>query len=326
MKNFYIEDAIGKKIGHELTGIIPGSETKIIFSKGHIITIDDVEVLKNMGKYEIFVLDENSFLIHENEGAQSLGIRGIGSHLTVSEPKEGKVFITSKKDGLLIVDIARLKAINLIDGLMVSTKRNYSAVKNGDKVAAFGIKPLEIEETIVKEGLAFLSQPLVSVKPFYQMKVGLIITGTEIYSGRTKDAFYFYVDNKIKPYGSFIAEQLILPDDKKEVKDALDSFLKDKFDIIILTGGMSVDASDITKEVIREIDNIEIIVHGSPVLPGAMFMVAYHQDTPVIGLPAGVLRDGPSIFDIVLPILLAKEKITKDYIASLANGGLLLIK
>ena len=323
MKIFSVEDAIGEKISHELTGITPGSESKTIFPKGHIITIDDVETLKNMGKYEIFILDENSSLIHENEGAHSLGIRGIGSNLAVSEPKEGKVFVTAKKDGLLIIDIERLKTINLIDGLMVSAKRNYSAVKKGDKVAVFGVTPLEIEESIIDEGLVLLSQPLVSIKPFHQMKIGLITTGTEIYSGRIKDAFYPYVDSKVKPYGSYIAEQLILPDNKEEVKDALDSFLKNQFDIILLTGGMSVDANDITKEVIRERDDMEVIAYGSPVLPGAMFMVAYRQDTPVIGLPAGLLRGVSSVFDIVLPLLLAKEKITKDYIASLAHGGLL---
>ena len=116
---------------------------------------------------------------------------------------------------------------------------------------------------------------------------------------------------------------MILPDNKEAVVEALESFIKNKFDIILLTGGMSVDANDITKEVIRERDDIEVIAYGSPVLPGAMFMVAYHNQTPVIGLPAGLLRGGPSIFDIVLPLLLAKEKITKDYIASLAHGGLL---
>lgn len=323
MKIFSIEDAVGKKISYELTGITPGSKAEIVFPRGHLITINDVEILKNMGKYKIFILDENSSLIHENEGAYYLGARGIGSHLALSKPKEGKVFAIAKKDGLLITDIESLKTINLIDGLMISTKKNYSVVKKGDRVAAFGITPLEIEESIIDEGLILLNKPLVGIKLFCKMKIGLITTGTEIYSGRIKDAFYLYIDSKVKPYGSFIAEQLILPDKKEEINDALDSFLKNKFDIIILTGGMSVDVNDITKEVIYEKDNIEIITYGSPVLPGAMFMLAYYQDKPVIGLPAGLLRGGPSIFDIVLPILLAKEKITKDYIASLAHGGLM---
>ena len=323
MKILSVEDAIGKRISHELTGITPGSENKTIFPKGHIITIEDVDVLKNMGKYAIYILDENSPLTHENEGAHSLGIRGSGSHLEVSEPKEGKVFITAKKDGLLIIDTDRLKTINLIDGLMVSVKKNYTAVKKGDKVAVFGVIPLEIEASIIEEGLVLLSQPLVSIKPFHQMRIGLITTGTEIYSGRITDAFYPYVEGKVTPYHSSIGEQLILPDNKEAVVEALESFIKNKFDIILLTGGMSVDANDITKEVIRERDDIEVIAYGSPVLPGAMFMVAYHNQTPVIGLPAGLLRGGPSIFDIVLPLLLAKEKITKDYIASLAHGGLL---
>ena len=203
MKILSVEDAIGKRISHELTGITPGSENKTIFPKGHIITIEDVDVLKNMGKYAIYILDENSPLTHENEGAHSLGIRGSGSHLEVSEPKEGKVFITAKKDGLLIIDTDRLKTINLIDGLMVSVKKNYTAVKKGDKVAVFGVIPLEIEASIIEEGLVLLSQPLVSIKPFHQMRIGLITTGTEIYSGRITDAFYPYVEGKVTPVSFF---------------------------------------------------------------------------------------------------------------------------
>lgn len=323
MKVFSVEDAVGKKISHELTGITPGSDTKIIFPKGHEITQDDVETLKNMGKYEIYIIEEDSPLVHENEGASTLGAKGAGPHCDVSLPKEGKVTVTAQKDGLLIIDDSRLTTLNLIDGLMASTKRNYTAVKKGDRVAVFGITPLEIEETVLDEGLVVLNEPIVSIKPFHQMRIGIITTGTEIYEGRITDAFFPYVDSKVKPYKSAIGKQLILPDDKKQVKDALDGFIKEKFDIILLTGGMSVDANDITKEVIRERNDIEVVAYGSPVLPGAMFMVAYHNETPVIGLPAGLLRGGPSIFDMVLPLLLAKVKITKAYIASLGHGGLL---
>ncbi len=324
MKIIPIEDAVGKKISHELTGIIPGKSENTTFLRGYEVKIEDVETLKNMGKYHIKVLDENSNLIHENDGALMLGTKFIGSGVTLSQPKEGKVHAYAIEKGILISSPSKLKSINLIDGIKISTKRKYTVVEAGEKVATFGITPLEIEGDLLDSGLSLFEKDFISVAPFNSLRIGIITTGSEVYEGRIKDAFMPYLRGKLEPFGFNVIEQTIVPDKQEIIKEAIDDFIERDFELLFLTGGLSVDADDFTLKTVEEHDKVEMIIYGSPVLPGAMFMAAYYDGrVPLIGLPAGLLRGGNSILDFVLPLLLGKIKITKDFIASLGDGGLL---
>ena len=324
MKIIPIEEAVGKQLSHELTGIIPGQNENVTYMRGYVVKKEDVEILKNMGKYHVKVIEENSNLIHENDAAKLLGDKAAGSGVTISDSKEGKVHAFADEKGILISNSKKLKEINLIDGLKIAAKKKYSVVEAGSKVATFAITPLEIEEELLKSGLSLLEEPIVSVLPFHSLKIGVVTTGSEVYEGRIKDAFLPYIKGKLDDYGYEIIEQTIVPDDQVKIKAAIDDFIERDFDLIVLTGGLSVDADDFTLKTVKEHEDIEMVVYGSPVFPGAMFMAAYYKgEIPVIGLPAGLLRGGMSILDLVLPLLMAKVKITKNFIAGLGDGGLL---
>lgn len=324
MKIIPIEDAVGKKLSHELTGIIPGKSENITFLRGYVVKVEDVEILKNMGKYHVKVIDEDSNLIHENDGALIIGSKAVGAGVTLSEPKEGKVHAYAIEKGIFISSIDKLKEINLLDGIKISAKRKYSVVEAGEKVATFGITPLEIEEDLLEQGLSLIEEPFISVAAFNSLRIGIITTGSEVFEGRIKDAFMPYLRGKLEPFGYNVIEQTIVPDDQNIIKEAIDDFIKRDFELLFLTGGLSVDADDFTLKTVKEHEKVDMVIYGSPVLPGAMFMAAYYEGkVPLIGLPAGLLRGGNSILDFVLPLLLAKVKITKNYIAGLGDGGLL---
>lgn len=325
MKIIAIEEAVGKKIGHELTGIIPGKKENITYLKGYVIKEEDIDILKNMGKYHINILDEDSSLVHENDGAIILGEKLIGSGISVSSPKEGKVHGYSNSRGVLVSNWQGMKNINLTDGLKFATKANYAVVEEKEKVATASITPLEIEEEILNGALKDIDNPLVEVIPINnKKKIGLITTGTEVFEGRIKDAFLPYLKGKVDEFGYLDLKQVIVRDDYVEIAEVIDSFINDGYDLIFLTGGLSVDADDYTLKAVKEHEGMDIVTYGSPVFPGAMFLAAYYNDKlPFIGLPAGLLRGGRSILDLVLPLLMAEVKITKEFIASLGCGGIL---
>ncbi len=324
MKIIPIEDAVGKQLSHELTGIVPGKSENITFMRGYVVKEADIETLKNMGKYHVKVIDENSNLIHENDGSLMLGSKAVGDGVTLSGPKEGKVHAFAIEKGILISNRSKLKEINLLDGIKISTKRKYSVVEAGEKVATFGITPLEIEAEVLEEGLSLIEKDFISVKPFNNLRIGIITTGSEVYEGRIKDAFMPYLRGKLDAFGFNVIEQTIVPDNQDIIKEAIDDFINRHFELLFITGGLSVDADDFTLKTVKEHEKVEMIIYGSPVLPGAMFMAAYYEGrVPLIGLPAGLLRGGQSILDFVLPLLMAKVKITKNFIAGLGDGGLL---
>ena len=323
MKVIAIEEAVGKKIGHELTGIIPGKKENITYLKGYVIKEDDIEILKNMGKYHINILEDQAGMLHENDGARILGAKLCGQGIKITEPKEGKVQGLAEYQGVVISDVESIMKINLTDGLKFATKKSYSIVAPGDRVAVASITPLEIEEQVLTGAIAGITEPIIKVLPVIKQKIALITTGTEVYEGRIKDAFLPFLQSKLEPYGYEDLKQIIVPDDLDKITVAIDDSLAQGYEMIFLTGGMSVDADDFTLRAVKEYEGMEVVIYGSPVLPGAMFLAAYHdKQIPFIGLPAGLLRGGRSILDLILPLLLVRQRLTKEFIAGLGDGGI----
>lgn len=325
MRIIPIEEAVGKKLSHELSGISPGQAGGMTFARGYVVQKEDIETLKNMGKYHVKVLEDNDLgLVHENEAAVRLAHAAIGALCNRTEPKEGKVHAIAKERGVLVTDPRGLLLVNLMDGLKISAKKNHSVVDVGEKVASCCITPLEIDEEVLAEGIRRIPQPIVEIRALNQLKIGIVTTGNEVYEGRIQDAFKPYISKVLEPYGYRSLEQRIVPDIQERIEEAIRAFVVEGVELVFLTGGLSVDADDCTLAAVRAFPDTILTAYGSPVLPGAMFLAAYHQGTiPLIGLPAGLLRGGPSILDVVLPLLLAKIPLTKEYIASLGDGGLL---
>ncbi|OEG00264.1 molybdopterin-binding protein [Vulcanibacillus modesticaldus] len=321
LKEIKVEDAVGYTLAHDLTKIIPGEFKGRIFKKGHVIQKEDIPELLKIGKEHIYVLNIKEGYLHENDAAYRLAKAIAGKNVLLDEPHEGKITLTSKIFGLVKVNETLINQINSIPDLALATVFNNKVVQPGGKLAGTRALPLIIEEEKVNRAEALLEGKIaIEVKEFKKSKVGLVTTGSEVYKGRIKDRFGPIVKKKLNYFGSDVVEQRFVPDDVELIKREIEYFLKQQVDIIMLTGGMSVDPDDRTPYAIREMST-KVVTQGTPILPGSNLMIAYNNDTPILGLPGGVLHDPYTSFDVVLPRILANDPITKEEINRSGYGG-----
>ena len=328
MKKINVRNAEGYELCHDITQILPGEFKGAKFLRGHIIRKEDIEVLISLGKENIFVMEEEDKeknLIHENDAAifivEKLNLDK--KFFEISSIREGKINITAKEDGILKIDVNTLNKINKIGEIILVTKYNNSYIKKGETVAATRVIPLLIEKSQLDEMKEIVKDRnvLTFKKIDKNKKLALITTGNEVYNGIIKDKSKEALLKKYRKYELNDMEQVFSPDDKDTIKKYIKKFENEK-DIIMCTGGMSIDPDDVTPSAIRE-SNWEIVTYGTPVLPGAMFMLAYKGEKVLIGLPGGVVFSEKTVFDVLLPRILANDRITKQEIIEMGHGGLL---
>ncbi|MCD8352362.1 MAG: molybdopterin-binding protein [Planctomycetaceae bacterium] len=324
MKQIATVDAVGTVLCHDHTRIVKDVEKGVAFRKGHVVRSEDIPVLLAMGKDHLFVWDLGDDMLHENDAAAILQSLAADPNMTASSVKEGKIELTANLDGLLVADVNRIDAINRLGEICLATRHSGFAVKQGDKLAGFRVIPLAVAKTKMDEVRRIAgTEPLLRLLPFKPHRVGVVTTGNEIYHGRITDAFTPVVAEKFSRYGSTIVANRVCDDNLDRITDAIRSLLDEGVDFVVCTGGMSVDPDDLTPGAIRA-SGADIVSYGAPVLPGAMFLMAYHGDVPVVGLPGCVMYAGQTIFDIILPRILAGRRVTREEILNLGNGGLCL--
>ena len=328
MKKINVRNSEGYELCHDITQILPGEFKGAKFLRGHIIRKEDIEVLISLGKENIFVMEEEDKeknLIHENDAAMFIveKLNLDKEFFEISSIREGKINITAKEDGILKIDINTLNKINKIGEIILVTKYNNSYIKKGENVAATRVIPLLIEKKQLDEMEKLVKEKnvLTFKKIDKNKKLALITTGNEVYNGIIKDKSKEALLKKYKKYKINDIEQVFSQDDKDTIKKYIKMFENEK-DIIMCTGGMSIDPDDVTPSAIRE-SNWEIVTYGTPVLPGAMFMLAYKGEKVLIGLPGGVVFSEKTVFDVLLPRILANDRITKQEIIEMGHGGLL---
>lgn len=325
MKLIRTVDAEGAVLCHDITQIIRGVTKDAVFRKGHIVKAEDIPVLLSVGKENLYVWEEQEGMLHENDAAVILKEICQGEGLNASEPKEGKIDLTAAYDGILKIRKDRLNAVNSLGEMMIACRHQNFPVKKGDKIAGTRVIPLVIaEEKMEKAKETAGEEKIFSILPFQKKKVGIVTTGSEVYSGRIKDTFTPVVIEKLKEYDAEITGHKVCNDDDKMVTDAILELIADGAELVLCTGGMSVDPDDRTPLAIRN-TGAEIVTYGAPVLPGAMFLLAYYEgNIPVIGLPGCVMYARRTMFDLALPRIMADEKIKKEDIDLLGEGGLCL--
>ncbi|WP_054741147.1 molybdopterin-binding protein [Cellulosilyticum ruminicola] len=322
MKQIRTEDAVGHILCHDITQIIKDVKKGVAFKKGHVVREEDIPVLLSIGKEHLYIWEKDDNMLHENEAAEILYGICHNENIAPLEVKEGKIEAVAQCDGVFKVDVERLMDINSIDRVMIATRHNNSQVKKGEKLAGTRVIPLVIEkETMEEVKAAAGEQPLLQLVPYIHKKVGIVTTGSEVYKGRIKDAFGPVIRQKLAPFGAEILGQEIVDDKEEMVTAAIENFLAQGADMIVCTGGMSVDPDDVTPGAIKA-TGAEIISYGAPVLPGAMFLLAYKGDIPIMGLPGCVMYAGATVFDLVLPRTMIGEKLTKRDLVKLGHGGL----
>ena len=325
LRKVKIEDAIGTVLAHDVTKVIPGKFKGPGFRRGHVIKEEDIPELLNIGKEHVYIMELAEGEIHEEEAALRLARVMCGSGVEPGEPREGRVNLRAKTPGLLKINTALLKKINNLIEIVVATLHTDTVCHAGMVVAATKIIPLLTTEAKVSEveQICQVQDKTVEVIPFENKRVGVIITGNEVFKGRIKDKFGEIINKKVTALGSTINHQIIVPDDATVIAQAIAETKAAGSEVIIVCGGLSVDPDDVTVEGVRK-SGAEIVSYGAPVMPGAMFLYAVWENIPILGAPACVIYNPATIFDLILPRVLAGEMIHREDIIDLGHGGLCL--
>ncbi|MDW7669837.1 MAG: molybdopterin-binding protein [Bacillota bacterium] len=328
MKQIKTTNAIGSVLCHDITEIVKDKKKGIAFKKGHVIKKDDIPKLLSLGKENLYIWEKKEGMMHENAAAEILRDICKNEYMRALPVHEGKIELAAEIDGLFKIDTKKLNEINSLGDMIIATRHGNTVVKKGDLLIGTRVIPLVIEE--VKMNLAKKivgNKPILEIKPFKTKKIGIVTTGSEVYHGRIKDAFGPVVIEKFREFGSDILGQKILDDNREDIRSSILKFIEEGADVVVCTGGMSVDPDDRTPGAIKD-TGAEIITYGAPVLPGAMLLISYYNykgvNIPIIGLPGCVMYSKRTVFDLILPRIMADDRIEKKDIDKLGNGGLCL--
>lgn len=322
LKKIRVEDAVGQVLAHDMTRIIPGQSKGVGFRRNHRIRAADIPELLKIGKKNIYVLELDDDQIHEDEAALRIAEAISGQNLRWTTTKEGRSNIVTQTDGLLAIDLEGLIRINSVGELIVSTIKSGMPCKAGQIVAATRIIPLftdveriERVEAIVKE-----HHPVLQIWPYLKSRAGLVVTGSEVYEGLVEDGSDRWVVPRLREYGCELVEKIVTADDAGQIAAAIRTLAGKGCEFIITTGGLSIDPDDVTRKGVRDA-GAEIISYGSPILPGAMFLNARLGAIPIIGLPAAVFYYPRTVYDLMLPRILAGRQPSAADIAAMGHGG-----
>ncbi len=321
-----VEEAVGMLLPHDITEIRPGAFKGPAFRKGHRIRAEDVEHLKRLGKEHIYVLELDPEDLHEDDAARWLARAVAGPGVKASkEISEGKVGFSAARDGLFKVNVAGLLELNSLGEIMLATRHTNFYVHKGEALAAGRAIPLVVRKNLLESVDEIVSRygPLLEVKAPVLHRAALVITGNEVYYGRIQDAFAPALLPKLKAYGLEVIDVRFCPDDRRFIKNTLAQVLEAGAELVLVTGGMSVDPDDVTRFAIAELP-AQIVTYGSPVLPGAMFLLAYCGQVPILGVPACGMYFRTTVLDLVLPRVICGERLTPKDIAALGHGGFCL--
>lgn len=317
------DSLIGQTLAYDLTGIVPGKQKGAVLRRGHVIRADDLELLRDIGKSRIKILELTQNEVHEDDAAESLARMLAGEGVRVSLPGEAWADLVASQPGLLKVDAGRLLQLNLLDDVIIVTRHDNFPVEAGVVVAKAKVRGLAVERSVLDDAERLAAGPtgVLRVLPYRTIRAGAVITGREIYEGRRKDAFEPLLRRRVEDYGGHLMHSEIVPDDAPDISRAITSALDAGAEIVFVTGGGSPD--DSTAEGIKHVAD-EVVFHGVPVSPGAMTILAYAREVPILGVPGGLLAWPRGFIDLLLPRLLAGERLSKEEAAKYGHGGLCL--
>jgi hypothetical protein len=323
MRRVPVENAIGLTLGHDITKIVPQREKYCAFRRGHIIKTEDIPQFLSLGKRHIMVWEADDQLVHEDDGALRLAQAAAGKGICFLPPSQGRINLKACCDGVFKVNPEQLSRVNNIDNIIFATLHNNSSVAKDQTVAGTRIVPVAIDSGILEEaeGLCREPHPLITVKPYQPLWVSVITTGSEVNNGLVKDGFGRIIRRKIVPFGGRWMSQVTVPDNSELIAMEIQNCISEGAQLILVTGGMSVDPDDATPSGIRQ-SGAEVLFYGAPVLPGSQFMLAYQGSVPICGVPGGALFNRRTTLDLLLPRLFCGDVITRADIVALGHGGL----
>jgi molybdopterin biosynthesis enzyme len=325
MKLLRVEEAVGHVLCHDMTRIVKDKTKGVQFRKGHVVRKDDIPMLLSMGKERIYIWEKPEGALHEDEAAEALAAICRGAGIERKGPREGKIEFIAQRDGLFQYDADILNRLNEIGDIIIAARHNYGAVKAGDKLAAMKAIPLVIAEEKLRRAKSIAGEaPLMNILPYRLKSAVIIITGSEVAKGLITDTFSPVLKEKLAACGINVIRQIVAADGTDLVAGAIAAARREKPDLILCSGGMSVDPDDNTPGAIRQ-SGARIVTYGTPVIPGAMFLLAYFDDgIPIMGIPGCVMFARATVFDMILPRIAVGQRLERRDFTRMGAGGLCL--
>ena len=331
-----IADAVGTVLSHDLTLIDAARGYKgARFKKGHVVAEDDVELLKRMGREHLSILELDSDEVHEDDAALRVAeaLRKISScadasgnspfprsfPFSIKGPSEGKCSLVAEAEGLLLFDEERVHTINLDENWVFSTLPNKIPVLKGHTVAAWRVAPLVVKENVVRHAERAISP--FELRSFRPLRTALVTTGREIWEGKVEDAFSAKLAKKLSLYKAPLIAHETAPDDKAIIRQRIEAVISKGAEVVLCTGGMSVDADDVTPAAIRDVAS-EVVFRWTPALPGSNLMLAKKGSVFLLGVPACAAHAEITVLDTVMHRLYAGLSLTNKEVRRWGVGGL----
>jgi formylmethanofuran dehydrogenase subunit E len=321
-----VEDAVGYHLLNDITKIIPGKKKYAAFKRGQQITADDIIELKSMGKENLYLEEKNLHVegfVHEDQAAYEFARAMQGEGVKFSDfAQEGKIDLFAANDGLLVINEDILQSFNRQQDVICASIPNFSKCKTDQKIAGTRIIPLMIHKSNFLKAMSALKEPVFTVKMYIKKKIGLLITGNEVYENRISDAFTPILEKKLAEFGALIVKRGIVGDDKDKIASSILEFAAAGIDVIVTTAGMSVDPDDVTRAGIIQAGTRDII-YGVPILPGSMLLYGKINNAVILGMPGCGIYNKISSFDLLLPRVLADIKICRQDVSKMGCGGII---
>lgn len=324
MRKLKVEDAVGEVLCHDMTGILANGFKGVVFHRGQVITEADVEAMKDIGKNHVYVWEPEADEVHEDDAALAICKAVCGNGTAYGEkPSEGKVTVTAQQDGLFVINTDALAEINSVQDYSVVCLPNFFPVSKGTKICGARIIPLVTKRENVDRAVALAdaNYPVLSVVPYMPLRVGLIITGSEVYYGRIEDRFEPIMRAKLEKFGAEFLGAAKCLDELDMIQGAIDEFMKQDAQLILLTGGMSVDPDDLTPTAMRA-TGAEMLNQGLPMQPGNMLTMAKLGETMLVGVPGASMHSKTTSLDVFLPRIFAGLEIRPEELSKYGDGGL----
>lgn len=324
MRRVKAEEAIGKPLAHDIMRY-GAMDKPVLFKRGHVVRSEDLKVLKDTGNYSVYIIEGGEEGVHEDEAATRMARASVGENVSCTKPDNGRVAFRAERPGLLELKPDVIKQINLIDDFLFITLADKIGVRKQQIVGMVKTVPLAVGEKRMVEVEQILEEnrPVLKVTPPRIKKIAAVVTGIEVYEGKIRESFVPILEKKLGEYGLSIQESVVVPDDEEKIRKNVLEFKQRGYELILVTGGMAVDAADVSPSAIRS-TGAEVVSYGVPASPGAMIMIAYLGSTPILGVSAGAIADKRTSLDRILPRILAGEKMGKEDLAEIGPGGFLL--
>ncbi len=328
LRTLAAEEAVGHTVLHDMTLIEPGTAKGPAFKRGQKITAGDVCRLQQMGRHTVYVQEMNEIppgWVHEDVAAVAFAKAMAGEGITFEEPpREGKINLKADRDGLLVVDVERLETFNMVPGVMCASRKTCTLATRGRDVAATRAIPLLLPRQDFDRAMGVVREsPLFRVLPLRRARVGILVTGSEVFQGLVEDRFIPIIRAKVEKFGCEVVKTFIAPDEREAISGGVQELLAAGADLLITTAGLSVDPDDVTRQALLDAGATEVL-YGTPIIPGAMILLARIGSAQVMGVPACALYFKRTGFDLLLPRVLAGTRISRRDLAQMGHGAFCL--